>query len=218
MKVYKTNEIKNIAILGGSGTGKTTFAEAILFESGLIKRRGKVDAGNTVSDYYPVEKEYGYSVFSTLLSIEWKDKKMNFIDCPGADDFVGGVISSLNVTDMALMLIDAPNGVEVGTINQFRLTKNLNKPVVFVINQIDHDKADYENTLTNLKEIYGNKVVPVQYPVTSGASFDSIVDVLKRKMYKWAPGATAPEVLEIPANEEERAEEYYQALLEAAAK
>ena len=217
MKVYKTNEIKNIAILGGSGTGKTTFAEAILFESGLIKRRGKVDAGNTVSDYYPVEKEYGYSVFSTLLSIEWKDKKMNFVDCPGADDFVGGVISSLNVTDMALMLIDAPNGVEVGTINQFRLTKRLNKPVVFVINQIDHDKADYENTLTNLKEIYGNKVVPVQYPVTSGASFDSIVDVLKRKMYKWAPGATAPEVLEIPANEEERAEEYYQALLEAAA-
>ncbi len=217
MKVYKTNEIKNIAILGGSGTGKTTFAEAILFESGLIKRRGKVDAGNTVSDYYPVEKEYGYSVFSTLLSIEWKDKKMNFIDCPGADDFVGGVISSLNVTDMALMLIDAPSGVEVGTINQFRLTKRLNKPVVFVINQIDHDKADYENTLTNLKEIYGNKVVPVQYPVTSGASFDSIVDVLKRKMYKWAPGATAPEVLEIPANEEERAEEYYQALLEAAA-
>ena len=217
MKVYKTNEIKNIAILGGSGTGMTTFAEAILFESGLIKRRGKVDTGNTVSDYYPVEKEYGYSVFSTLLSIEWKDKKMNFIDCPGADDFVGGVISSLNVSDMALMLIDAPNGVEVGTINQFRLTKNLNKPVVFVINQIDHDKADYENTLTNLKEIYGNKVVPVQYPVTSGASFDSIVDVLKRKMYKWAPGATAPEVLDIPESEEERAEEYYQALLEAAA-
>lgn len=217
MKVYKTNEIKNIAILGGSGTGKTTFAEAILFESGLIKRRGKVDAGNTVSDYYPVEKEYGYSVFSTLLSIEWKDKKMNFIDCPGADDFVGGVISSLNVADMALMLIDAPNGVEVGTINQFRLTKNLNKPVVFVINQIDHDKADYENTLANLKEIYGTKVVPVQYPVTSGASFDSIVDVLKRKMYKWAPGATAPEVLDIPESEEERADEYYQALLEAAA-
>ncbi len=217
MKVYKTNEIKNIAILGGSGTGKTTFAEAILFESGLIKRRGKIDSGNTVSDYFPVEKEYGYSVFSTLLSIEWKDKKMNFIDCPGSDDFVGGVISSLNVSDMALMLIDAPHGVEVGTINQFRLTKRLNKPVVFVINQIDHDKADYENTLANLKEIYGNKVVPVQYPVTSGASFDSIVDVLKRKLYKWAPGATEPEVLDIPANEEERAEEYYQALLEAAA-
>lgn len=217
MKVYKTNEIKNIAILGGSGTGKTTFAEAILFESGLIKRRGTVDAGNTVSDYFPVEKEYGYSVFSTLLSIEWKEKKMNFIDCPGSDDFVGGVISALNVADMALMLIDASSGVEVGTINQFRYTERLNAPVLFVINKLDHEKADYENTLANLKEIYGNKVVPVQYPVTSGASFDTIIDVLKRKMYKWSPGATAPDVLEIPESEQERAEEYYQALLEAAA-
>jgi elongation factor G len=217
MKVYKTNEIKNIAILGGSGTGKTTFAEAILFESGLIKRRGTIDAGNTVSDYYPVEKEYEYSVFSTVLSIEWKDKKMNFIDCPGSDDFVGGVISALNVADMSIMLIDAPSGVEVGTLNQFRYTKRYNTPVVFVINQLDHDKADYENALTNLQEIYGNKVVPVQYPITSGPSFDAIVDVLKRKMYKWAPGATAPEVLEIPESETERAEGYYQALLEAAA-
>ncbi len=217
MKVYKTNEIKNIAILGGSGTGKTTFAEAILFESGLIKRRGTIDAKNTVSDYFPVEKEYEYSVFSTMLSIEWKNKKMNFIDCPGSDDFVGGVISALNVADMSIMLIDAPSGVEVGTINQFRYTKRYNTPVVFVINQLDHDKADYENALTNLQEIYGNKVVPVQYPITSGASFDAIVDVLKRKMYKWPPGATAPDVLEIPESETERAEGYYQALLEAAA-
>ena len=217
MKVYKTNEVKNIAILGSSGTGKTTFAEAILFESGLIKRRGTIDAENTVSDYNPVEKEYGYSVFSTPISIEWKNKKMNFIDCPGSDDFIGGVISSLNVADMALMLIDAPNGVEVGTMNQFRYTEKFNTPLMFIVNQIDHDKADYENTLTNLKEIYGNKVVPVQYPITSGESFDAIIDVLKRKKYKWAPGATAPEVLEIPESEEERAEEYYQALLEAAA-
>ena len=217
MKVYKTNEVKNIAILGSSGTGKTTFAEAILFESGLIKRRGTIDAKNTVSDYNPVEKEYEYSVFSTLLSIEWKDKKMNFIDCPGSDDFVGGVISALNVADMALMLIDAPSGVEVGTMNQFRYTERLNAPVLFVINQLDHEKADYENALTNLKEVFGNKVVPVQYPITSGASFDAIIDVLKRKMYKWPPGATAPDVMEIPESEEERAEEYYQALLEAAA-
>ena len=217
MKVYKTSEVKNIAILGSSGTGKTTFAEAILFESGLIKRRGTIDAKNTVSDYNPVEKEYEYSVFSTLLSIEWKDKKMNFIDCPGSDDFVGGVISALNVADMALMLIDAPSGVEVGTMNQFRYTERLNAPVLIVIDQLDHEKADYENALTNLKEVFGNKVVPVQYPITSGASFDAIIDVLKRKMYKWPPGATAPDVMEIPESEEERAEEYYQALLEAAA-
>ena len=217
MKVYKTNEIKNIAILGNAGSGKTTLAEAMLFECGLIKRRGTVDGKNTVSDYFPVEKEYGYSVFPSVLSYEWKDKLMTFIDCPGSDDFVGGVVTALNVTDMALMLIDAASGVEVGTINQFRHVDDLKKPLVLLINQLDHEKADYDNTLSSLKEFYGSKVVPVQYPVGSGASFDGIVDVLKQKLYKWKPGATAPDVLEIPDSERERADEYYQALLEAAA-
>jgi len=217
MKVYKTNEIRNIALIGNAGSGKTTLAEAMLFECGLIKRRGSIDGKNTVSDYFPVEKEYGYSVFSTVFSYEWKDKLMNFIDCPGSDDFVGGVVSALNVTDMALMLIDAANGVEVGTVNQLRYVDNLDKPLVFLMNQMDHDKADYDNTLANLKEQYGNKVVPIQYPTGNGSAFDGIIDVLKQKLYKWKPGATAPDVLEIPDSEQEKADEYYQALLEAAA-
>ncbi|MDD2247207.1 MAG: GTP-binding protein, partial [Proteiniphilum sp.] len=201
MKVYKTNEIKNIALIGNSGSGKTTLAEAMLFECGLIKRRGTIDGKNTVSDYFPVEKDYGYSVFSTLLSYEWKDKMMNFIDCPGSDDFVGGVVSALNVTDMALMLIDATSGVEVGTINQFRYVDELRKPIVLLVNQMDHEKADYDNTLSSLKDLYGSKIVPVQYPVGSGNTFNGIVDVLKQKLYKWEPGATAPEVLDIPESE-----------------
>lgn len=217
MKVYKTNEIKNIALIGNSGSGKTTLAEAMLFECGLIKRRGTVDGKNTVSDYFPVEKDYGYSVFSTLLSYEWKDKMMNFIDCPGSDDFVGGVVSALNVTDMALMLIDATSGVEVGTINQFRYVDELRKPIVLLVNQMDHEKADYDNTLSSLKDLYGSKIVPVQYPVGSGNTFNGIVDVLKQKLYKWEPGATAPEVLDIPESEKKKADEYYQVLLEAAA-
>ena len=217
MKVYKTNEIKNIALIGNSGSGKTTFAEAMLYECGLIKRRGTIEGKNTASDYFPVEKEYEYSVFPSVISYEWKDKLMNFIDCPGSDDFVGGVVTALNVTDMALMLIDAANGVEVGTINQFRYIEKLNKPVVLVVNQMDHEKADYDNTLTSLKEIYGNKVVPVQYPIGSGPSFNGIIDVLKQKFYHWEPGADAPEVLEIPENEKEKAAEIYQVLLEAAA-
>lgn len=217
MKVYKTNEIKNIAILGNAGSGKTTLAEAMLFECGLIKRRGTIDGKNTVSDYFPVEKDYGYSVFSTLLSYEWKDKMMNFIDCPGSDDFVGGVVSALNVTDMALMLIDATSGVEVGTINQFRYVDELRKPIVLLVNQMDHEKADYDNTLSSLKDLYGSKIVPVQYPVGSGNTFNGIVDVLKQKLYKWEPGATAPEVLDIPESEKKKADEYYQVLLEAAA-
>lgn len=217
MKVFKTKDIRNIAIIGNSRSGKTTFAEAMLYECGLIKRRGTVEAGNTVSDYFPVEKEYGYSVFSTLFSFEWKDKMMNFIDCPGSDDFVGAVISSLNVTDTALMLVHAANGIEVGTMNQFRYTEKLHKPVVFVINQMDNEKADYDNTLTNLKEMYGSKVVPIQYPIGNGHTFEAIVDVLKQKMYKWKPGDLAPEVLDIPASEKEKADKYYRVLLEAAA-
>lgn len=217
MKVYKTNEIKNIAVVGNSGSGKTTLAEAMLFECGMIKRRGTIDGGNTVSDYFPVEKEYGYSVFSTIFSYEWKDKLMNFIDCPGSDDFVGNIVSALNVSDMALVMIDASSGVEVGTINQFRYIAELKKPIVFFVNQVDHDKADFENTMNSLREHYGNKVITVQYPIGTGASFDGIIDVLKQKMYKWKPGATAPDVLEIPAEEKDRAEETYKALLEAAA-
>ena len=217
MKIYQSNEIKNIAVMGCSGSGKTTLVEAMLFESGVIKRRGTIDAKNTVCDYFPVEKEYGYSVFSTLASFEWKDKMMNFIDCPGSDDFVGNVVSALTVTDMALMLINAANGVEVGTINQFRYIENLKKPLCFLINQIDHEKADYENTLTGLKEMYGSKVITVQYAVSSGTSFDAVIDVLKQKMYKWKPGATAPDVMEIPESEKEKAGEVFQQLLEAAA-
>ena len=217
MKVYKTNQIKNIALIGNSGSGKTTLAEAMLFECGLIKRRGTIDSGNTVSDYFPVEKEYGYSVFPAVISYEWKDKLMNFIDCPGSDDFVGGVVTALNVTDMALMLIDAKSGVEVGTINQFRYVDSLNKPVVLLVNQMDHEKADYDNTIASLKDVYGNKIMPVQYPIGSGASFNGIVDVLKQKYYHWEPGDTAPKVLEIPDSEKEKAGEYYQSLLEAAA-
>ena len=106
MKVYKTNEIKNIALIGNSGAGKTTLAEAMLFECGLLRRRGTIKGKNTVSDYFPVEKEYEYSVFPTMISYEWKDKLMNFIDCPGSDDFVGGIVTALNVTDLALMLIE----------------------------------------------------------------------------------------------------------------
>ncbi|MDD4661325.1 MAG: elongation factor G, partial [Massilibacteroides sp.] len=217
MKVYQTDEIKNISILGSSGSGKTTLAEAMLYEGGVIKRRGTVEAGNTVSDCFPVEKEYGYSVFSTVFSVEWQDRKLNFIDCPGSDDFVGGAVSALNVTDTALMVLNAQYGVEVGTINQFRYTEKFHKPVIFVVNQLDNDKADYDNTLAQLKERYGDKVVPVQYPVNTGAAFNAVVDVLKMKMYRWKAEGGVPEVLDIPADEINKAMELHKTLVEAAA-
>jgi elongation factor G len=217
MKVYQTNEIKNISILGSKSAGKTTLAEAMLYEGGIIKRRGTVDAGNTVTDYFPVEKEYGYSVFSTTFSVEWNGKKLNFIDCPGSDDFIGGAVSALNVTDTALMVLNAQYGIEVGTINQFRYTEQFHKPVIFIVNQLDNDKADYDSVVVQLKENYGSKVVQIQYPVNQGTSFNAVVDVLKMKMYKWKPEGGVPEVLDIPDSEKEKAEELHAKLVDAAA-
>ncbi|HCO67740.1 MAG TPA: elongation factor G, partial [Dysgonomonas sp.] len=217
MKVYQTNEIKNIAILGSSGAGKTTLAEAMLFEAGVIKRRGSVKTGNTVTDYFPVEKEYGYSVFSSIFSVEWMNRKLNFIDCPGADDFVGSVVTSLNVTDTALMVLNAQYGLEVGTINQLRLTDRLKKPVIYVVNQLDQEKADFDNVLSQLKANHGEKAVVIQYPVNAGDNFNAVIDVLKMKMYRWKPEGGVPDVLEIPAEEKEKAEDLNQKLVEAAA-
>ena len=154
MKVYQTNEIKNIALLGSAGSGKTTLTEAMLYESGIIKRRGSVEQKNTVSDYFPVEQEYGYSVFSSVFSVEWNGKKLNIIDCPGSDDFIGGTVTALNVTDTALILINGQYGPEVGTQNHFRYTEKLGKPVIFLLNQLDNDKCDYDDTLHRLREIF----------------------------------------------------------------
>lgn len=217
MRTYQTNQIRNIAILGSSGSGKTTLTEAMLYEAGVIKRRGTVEAGNTVSDYFPVEKEYGYSVFSSIISVEWNDRKLNFIDCPGSDDFAGSVVTSLNVTDTALMVLNARYGIEVGTINQLRYTQRFHKPVIFVVNHLDNEKADFDNVVLQLKADYGDKAVLVQYPINAGSEFNSIIDVLKFKMYRWKPEGGVPEVLEIPDSEMEKATELQQKLIEAAA-
>uniref|UniRef100_A0AB33JKZ5 Elongation factor G n=2 Tax=unclassified Prevotella TaxID=2638335 RepID=A0AB33JKZ5_9BACT len=217
MRVYQTNEIKNIALLGSAGSGKTTLAESMLFEAGIIKRRGSVAAKNTVSDYFPVELEYGYSVFPTVFHTEWNNKKLNIIDCPGSDDFVGGAITSLHVTDLALMLINGQYGPEVGTQNVFRYTDKLKKPVIFLVNQLDSDKCDFDAILTSMKDIYGSKCVQIQYPLQTGSGFNSLIDVLLMKKYTWAPDGGQPTIEEIPAEEMDKAMELHKALVEAAA-
>ena len=217
MKVYQTNEIKNIALLGSAGSGKTTLAESMLFGAGIIKRRGTVEAKNTVCDYFPVEQEYGYSVFSTVFHVEWNNKKLNIIDCPGSDDFVGGAITALNVTDQAVILINGQYGPEVGTQNNFRYTEKLKKPVIFLVNQLDSDKCDFDNVMNSMKEIYGSKCVQIQYPTATGAGFNSIIDVLLMKKYSWKPEGGAPIIEEIPAEEMDKAMELHKALVEAAA-
>ncbi len=217
MKVYKTNEIKNIALLGSKGSGKTTLAEAMLYECGVIKRRGTIEGKNTVSDSFPVEKEYGYSVFSTVFYAEFLNKKLNVIDCPGADDFVGNAITALNVTDTGVILINSQYGVEVGTQNIFRTIQGLRKPVIFALNQLDGEKADYENVMEQMREHFGNKIVAIQYPLACGAGFNAMIDVLLMKKYSWGPDGGVPTIEDIPAEEMDRAKELHQALVEAAA-
>ena len=217
MKVYNSHEIKNIALLGNDGSGKTTLTEALLFESGQIKRRGRITAKNTVSDYFPVEQDYGYSVFSTVFHTEWNGKKLNIIDCPGSDDFVGAALTALNVTDTALLLINGQFGPEVGTQNHFRYTEKLHKPVIFLVNQLDVDGCDYDVVVDDLQSIYGTKVVPVQYPVQTGAAFDALIDVILMKQLRWNPDGGEPIVEDIPAAELEKAQAMHKALVEAAA-
>lgn len=217
MKVYRTNEIKNIALLGGKGSGKTTLAEAMLYECGVIKRRGSIDAKNTVCDYFPVEKEYGYSVFSTIFYAEFLNKKLNVIDCPGADDFVGNAITALNVTDTGVILVNAQYGVEVGTQNIFRTASSIKKPIIFAINQLDGEKADFDNVIEQMREVFGPKVVQIQYPLACGAGFNSMIDVLLMKKYSWGPDGGVPTIEDIPADQMDKAQELHQQLVEAAA-
>ena len=217
MKVYQTNEIKNIALIGAKGSGKTTLAESMLYEAGVIKRRGTIESKNTVSDFMPVELNLGYSVFPTVFHAEWNNKKLNIIDCPGSDDFVGGAITALNVTDQAVILINGQYGPEVGTQNNFRYTEKLKKPVIFLINQLDSEKCDFDNLILQMQEIYGNKCVQIQYPLETGPNFHSLIDVLIMKKLSWGPDGGEPKREDIPAGEMEKAGELHRALVEAAA-
>lgn len=217
MKIYQAEQIKNLALLGSSGAGKTTLAEAMLFEGGVISRRGDVESKNTVSDYHPVEHEYNYSVFSSVMHTEWLGKKLNFLDTPGSDDFITGAITSLNVTDTALMVLNTTQGVEVGTENLFRYTEQYNKPVIFIANQLDNEKANFNQTIEQAKDHFGAKVITIQYPVSVGPDFNALIDVLKMKMYQWGANGGKPEILDIPDDQKEKADELHNALVEAAA-
>ena len=217
MKTYQTNEIKNIAIVGCSGSGKTTLTESMLFEGGIIKRRGTIEAKNTVSDYFPVEQEYGYSVFSTVFQIEQAGKKLNLIDCPGSDDFAGSMVSAMTVADLAMMVINGQYGVEVGTQNCYRYIKKMKKPMMFVVNQVDNEKCDYDTIVEQLQSIYGSKVVPVQYPLNAGPGFSTIIDVLLMKKLTFTGEGQAPIVEDIPAGELEKAKALHMELVEKAA-
>ena len=217
MKVYKTNEVRNIALIGGAKSGKTTLSEAILFEGGVINRRGSIEDKNTVSDYRSIELERQNSVGSTVMYVEHNGFKINIIDSPGFDDFIGETVAALNVADTAFMVINGQNGVEVGTEIHFRQTKVTNSPVVFLINHLEHEKSNFEESLRQLKSQFGGSVTMLQYPYNEGNGFNAIIDILQQKMFKYPAGGGKAEVLDIPADQKDKAEELLNALIEAAA-
>ncbi len=217
MKTYQTDQIKNVVLLGNSGSGKTTLAEAMLFEGKIIERRGAVENKNTTSDYNEIEHENGNSIFSTVLYTEYQNQKVNIIDTPGLDDFVGGVISALRAADTVILLINAQNAIEVGTEIHFRKADEVNKPLVFVVNSVDHEKSHFDKAIEMAKERFGNHVTVVQYPVNEGTGFNAMVDVLKMKMYRYPSDGGTPDILDIPDDQKEKAEQLHNELVEKAA-
>jgi len=217
MKVYKTSEIRNIALIGGAKSGKTTTMEAMLFEGGAINRRGTIEDKNTVSDYREIELERGNSVSTTLAYVEYKGKKINILDTPGFDDFIGEVVSALRIADTAVMLVNAQNGVEVGTEITWRQTNKNQIPVIFAVNQLEHEKANFDETVRQLKTQFGGNVTVLQYPVNEGHSFNAIIDLLQMKMLKYGESGGKPEILDIPAGEMAKAEKLHGDLIEKAA-
>ena len=216
MKIYDDKHIKNVVFVGAHHSGKTTMAETMLFEAGLLNRRGTVEEKNTVSDYHEIEQERGASVFATPLHTEWRNYKINIIDTPGLDDFIGEIISSIRVGDTVVTVINGRQGVEVGTEIIWNYIDKYNRPTLFVINQIDHPDLKYDESFNGIKSLVGNNAVKIQYPLkVDGAQ--CIVDVLKMKMYKFGPEGGKPEKLEIPEDQKDLANELHNELVEKAA-
>ena len=217
MKVYQTNEIRNIALIGGAKSGKTTLAEAMAFEGGVVSRRGTIDDKNTISDYREIELDRKNSVVASMLYAEKDGKKINIIDCPGMADYAGEMVSALSVVEAAVMVVNAQAGAEAGTDLAWRYAKKGDVPMMFVINQLDGEKANFEDALKELKESYSESIVVCQYPVSVGAGFDAVVDLVLNKMLKFPKGGGKFEVVDIPAEEKDRADNYRSLLVEASA-
>lgn len=217
MPEFDTSHVKSIVLLGHAGSGKTTLAECMLYEAGLITRRGSIAERNTTGDYHELEQERGNSIFSKLLHTKWRGYKINIIDTPGYDDFVGEVISALRVADTGVMLLNAVMGVEVGTDIIWDYTERFKTPMIFAVNKLDDDNADFDKTVREAKAHFGNNVVVVQYPRQSGAGFHEIIDVLRMTLYKFTDGGGKPEKMPIPDEEKAKAEELHKELIEAIA-
>lgn len=217
MKKYSTDDIRNIVLLGSSKSGKTILTEAMMYEGKVIERRGTVEAGNTISDNTEIEQIYQRSIYSTLLYTEFMDHKLNIIDTPGSDDFVGGVVSAFRVADTGVMVVNAQHGVEVGTQIFARYADRYRKPLIIAVNQLDHEKADWETCYESLEETFGNKLALVQFPLNPGPGYNSFIDVLMMKKYSFTDENGTRIEEPIPEEYRERAAKLHQELIEKSA-
>lgn len=215
MKEYTPDRIRNISLIGHGGSGKTSFSEATLFSAGSTTRLGRVEEGNTLSDYHPDEIERQISINTSSLYCDWKGTKFTILDTPGYMDFTGEVKSALRVSDTALIFLKAVEGVEVGTEVVGKYTNELRNVVLFVVNKLDHENADFDRAVKQAHEHISHDVVPVQFPLKQGLGFDSIVDVIKMKLLKFTPGGNGKVVeQDIPSDARPRADELRQQLVE----
>ena len=215
MKDYTSEHLRNVALIGHGGAGKTSLAEAMLFSAGSTTRLGRVEEGNTLSDYHPDEIERQISINASLLFTDWKNNKINLIDTPGYMDFTGEVKAALRVADTALLVVKAVEGVEVGTEIVARYTEELANGMLVVVNKLDQENADFERAVTQCKDTISHDIVPVQFPLKQGLGFDSIVDVVRMKVLKYAAGGNGKYTeQDIPADVKERAQGLRQQLLE----
>ena len=217
MKEYSNKDIKNVVLLGSSKSGKTTLSEAMLYEGKVIDRRGTVEDKNTVSDNDELEKVNQRSIYATPLYAEFMGKKVNIIDAPGSDDFVGGAISAFRVCENGILVVNAQQGVEVGTSSWIRSADKHKIPLIVAVNQLDGEKADWETTIAALKEELGRKMIIVQFPIATGAGFNGFIDVLTNKYYNFKDANGTREDLDIPADFADQAEMTRQELIEKAA-
>ena len=211
-------KIRNVVIAGHGGSGKTILAESILYTTGAINRLGKIEDGSTTSDYSKDEITRKISINSSILNTNWEDYKLNIIDTPGYTDFTGSVKSSMRIMDTALIVVNASEGVEVGTEIAVNYAKEYGIEICFVVNKLDYEKSDFDTALAQLRENYGSHVAELQFPVNQGFGFDSIIDVLKMKLVKFnTDGKGDYTEHDIPDALKEKANALHQELIEIVA-
>jgi elongation factor G len=214
---YRTEDIRNIAVAGHGGTGKTTFVENLLFDGGGIDRPEPVESGKTVSDFTEEEISHNMSIHTSLSHIFWKDHKINILDTPGASDFVGEVVAAFRTAECAVMMVDAESGVQIETIKLWRRLEDRSKPRIVFINKMDKERADFARTLDDLSQKFGAQFVPVTMPIGSGTEYKGIIDLIHMQAYL-SPGAgKKSEPSQIPDDLKDTAQEYHERMVEAAA-